>query len=260
MCGPVGVRSRSFDSYGLPWPASGPVPPPHVPAQVVPAAQSCERWPLHSTWHAVVPPHSTVHPALPPHSAVHPPAGHLIVQVLLPVHARVEPAPSDAVQLLPPPQVTVLLVPVASWHVLVPVHVDVQFDPQLPSHVDWPAQLLVQPVPHERSQVFFVWQLNVALSGGALDEPPSPPSVPPPSALAVPLALPPKEHLPPALQSQVSPEQMQSPVHDGLGIAAPSLLPQPAARLKPEPIATSAHAVITKDNRRSFMRKLRSIV
>ena len=206
-------------------PASVAGEPPQAPAQVVPAAHACDCLPLHWIWQSTVPPHSIVQPALPWHSAVQPPFGHLIVQLLLPVHPIVEPVSSVTLHALPPPQLTVLLVPVDSVHVLVPVPRDVQFEPQLPSQFDWPEQLLVHPVPQVRSQVFLVWQLNVTPSGGA-----TPP--PPPSAVA-PVVAPPKAHVPPALHVHVGPLQSQSPVQLGLGMLAPSLLPQPTAAMPP---------------------------
>jgi hypothetical protein len=137
-------------------PPSVVVAPPHAPAQVVPAAQSCEALPLQSMWHAAVPPHSTEQSVLPSHCTVQPPPGHLMAHVLLPVHVTVEPVPSETLQSLPPPHVTVLFVPVVRLQVLVPLHVDVQFDAQVPTHIDWPEQSVVQPVPHEELHVFFV--------------------------------------------------------------------------------------------------------
>lgn len=149
--------SAAFDQGFFP-PSVGSTTPPQLPAQVVPGAQSCDALPLHAILHGVVPPQMTLQPALPPHSAVQPPSGHLIVHVLLPVHASVEPGPISTLQVLPPPQVTVLFVPVSSVHVLVPVQLEVQFDWQLPSHVDWPEQVFVQPSPQVRSQLPFASQ------------------------------------------------------------------------------------------------------
>jgi hypothetical protein len=169
-----------------------------------------------------------------------------MVQLLFPLHVIVEPAPSDAVQLLPPPHVTVLLVPVSRAQSLVPVQVDVQLEPQVPSHVDCPAQLLVHPVPHVRSQVFFVSQLNVALSGGGTAVPPSPPSAPP-------LAVAPSVQVPPALHVHVLAEHSQSPVHEGLGISAPELPPQPAETAQPNPIARMPAVAATRDRRSSLI-------
>ena len=206
-------------------PASVAGEPPHVPAHVVPAAHACDCLPLHWIWHATVPPHSIVQPALPWHSAVQPPFGQLIVQLLLPVHPIVEPVSSVTLHALPPPQLTVLLVPVDNVHVLVPVQLEVQFEPQLPTQFDWPAQLLVHPVPQVRLQVFFVWQSNVTLSGGAVPVPPSPPST------VAPVVAPPRVQTPPVLHVHVAPLQSQSPVQLGLGMLAPSLLPQPIAAM-----------------------------
>ena len=189
-----------------------------------------------------MPPHSSEQAALPPHSALHPPFGHLIVHVLLPVQSSVEPVSSVTVHVLPPPQSTVLFVPVESVHVLVPVQLDVQFEPQLPSQTDCPAQLLVHPVPHARSHVFFDWQLNVALSGGAV---PVDPSVPPSAPAVVLAAVPPNAQVPPALQVHVAPLQSQSPVQLGPGMLAFSLLPQPA--LTPAPTPTNASETRTQE-------------
>jgi hypothetical protein len=81
---------------------------------------------LHFTVHAVVPPQTTLHDAVPWHSAVQPPAGHAMLQALVPVHVSVDPVPRVTSHELPPPHVTVLLAPVWSVHVLVPSQVDVQ--------------------------------------------------------------------------------------------------------------------------------------
>ena len=87
-------------------------PPPHGSEQVEPAAQVSVLPALHLTVHAVAPPHTIVQPELPLQSPVQPPFGQLIVQVLLPVHATVEPVSTVTLHVLPPPQVTVLSVPV----------------------------------------------------------------------------------------------------------------------------------------------------
>jgi hypothetical protein len=87
-------------------PASVTEPASHEPSQVLPAAQSSIRFPLHSMWHGEPGPHSTRQPALPVQSAVQPPLGHLISQVLLPWHDSVLPVSRVMVQSLPPPQVT----------------------------------------------------------------------------------------------------------------------------------------------------------
>jgi hypothetical protein len=195
-------------------------------------------------WHAVVPPHSTEQSVLPWHFTVQPPPGHLMAHVLLPVHVTVEPVPSETLQSLPPPHVTVLFVPVVRLQVLVPLHVDVQFDKHVPTHIDWPEQSVVQPVPHEELHVFFVLQSKVALSGGTA--PLVPPSAPP--SAPVPLALPPKAHVPPVLQVHVAPEQSQSPVHAGPGIVAFPLLP-------PHPVAATAPIVEKPTAKRASARK-----
>jgi len=201
---------RPQRAYGLPLPASVVAAPPHAPAHVVPAAQSCVLPPLQLILHAAVPPHSTEQSVLPWQSTVQPPSGHLIAHLLLPVQVSVEPPPSEMLQSLPPPQVTVLFVPVVRLQVLVPLQVDVQFDWQLPEHVDCPAQSVVQPVPHVELHVFLVWQSNVTLFGGAAPplEPVVPPSAPasPLVVPALPLAAPPKEHVPPVLHVHVAPE------------------------------------------------------
>lgn len=228
-------------------PASVPAAPPHAPVQVVPAAHSCERFPLHSTTHAVVPPHSTVHAVLPPHSAVQPPLGHLMVQLLLPSQVTFEPVSSVTAQVLPPEHDTVLLVPVSSVHWLVPAQLDVQFEPHDPSHTDWPPHFEVQPVPQLRSHVFFDSQLNVALSGGGAAVPPSPPSAP----SALPLPDPPNTQLPPALHSQADPVQMQSPVQSGLAPLGSSL-PQPTEPAERETPTTSAPSETASHDARSF--------
>ena len=82
------------------------------------------------------PPHSMEHPELPVQSTVQPPLGHLIVQLLLPPHERVDPVSRVIEQSLPPPHVTWLSTPVTSVHVLVPSQVDVQFEPHVPAHSD----------------------------------------------------------------------------------------------------------------------------
>lgn len=253
----TGACRRPQRVYGLPLPASGTGLPPHAPAHVVPAAQSCDLPPLQLMWHAVEPPHSTEHMVLPWQSTVQPPAGHLMAQVLLPVHVSVEPVPSEMLQSLPPPQVTVLFVPVVRLQVLVPSQVDVQFEEHVPAHVDLPAQSVVQPVPHVESHMFMVLQSNVTLLGGAAApplEPLAPPSAPASPPAALPLATPPNEQVPPALHVHVVPEQSQAPVQDGLGMAAASLLPQPVAAPAPmAPAAETPSATKASENRRFVM-------
>lgn len=104
----------------------------------------------------------------------------------------------------------------------------------------------MQPVPHVRSHVFFVSQLNVALFGGAV---PVAPSAPPSPAPASPdaIALPPNAHLPPALQVQVVPVHVQSPEHKAevSGMAAPESLPHPS--VTPTPSARTLNVASSKD-------------
>jgi hypothetical protein len=58
--------------------------PRHIPVQVVPAAQSSVRSPLHAIWQATVPPQAIMQDELPVQSAVQPPFGQSIVQLLFP--------------------------------------------------------------------------------------------------------------------------------------------------------------------------------
>jgi hypothetical protein len=182
-------------------------------SQVAPAGQ-LSLFPLHMIVHGVAPPHSTVHVVEPPHSATQPPAGQRIVHALLPSQVTWEPRSRDTSQRLPPAHVTWLLVPAASEHWLVPAHVDVQFEAQVPAHVERPSQVFVQPIPQLRSHWFFESQWYVTSLGGApITGAPASRIAPPSPAVAA--TANPKEHLPPALQTQVVPSQAQSPVQVG---------------------------------------------
>jgi hypothetical protein len=214
-------------------PPSVAAPPPHGSEQVEPAAHVCVRPPLHLTVHAVLPPHTIVHPELPAQSPVQPPFGQLIVQLLLPVHATVEPVSTVTSHVLPPPHVTVLLVPVDTVQLLVPSQVVVQFELQLPTQVDWPSHVVVHPVPHVELHSFFESQLYVTPFGALPASASTPPS--PPSAVA--LIAPPKLHLPPALQVHVLPVHVQSPVHSAFEPTSTALLP-PQLRGMAIPIIT----------------------
>jgi hypothetical protein len=84
--------------------------------QVEPAAQSEVLFPLHATWHGVVPPHSTWQLELPVHATLQPPFGHWIEQVLLPPQLTVAAGPRMRLHRLPPLQVVVLDEPVVKLH------------------------------------------------------------------------------------------------------------------------------------------------
>ena len=87
--------------------------------------------------------------------------------------------------MLVPSHVTEPFSPAASVHMLPPAQLETHPEPQLPEHEDCPAQLVVQPVPQLTLQVFFDWQLNVALFGGGVPAS-APPSFPPPSEQVLP--------------------------------------------------------------------------
>jgi hypothetical protein len=169
-------------------------------------------------------PHVSEHEVLPEQSSEQPPLGQSTVQALLPWQVVLPDSPSVTVQLLVPPQSTMELSPALSVQSLPPAHVEVQLEPQEPLHADCPAHVVVQPVPQSTEHEFFELQSNATLSGGA-GAPPAPaaPEAPAaPAAPAVPAEPPappdfgaPNEQVPPALQVQVVPLQLQSPVQAG---------------------------------------------
>jgi hypothetical protein len=188
---------------------------------VVPAGQVCVFPPSQLAVQGAALPHTIVQLAFPAQFATHPPFGHVTVQALFPAHETVDPVSTVTSHVLPPPHVTVLFVPVARVQLLVPSHVLVQFDSQVPVHVDCPAQLVVQPVPQLVAHVFFDSQLEVTPLGSAT---PASGATTPPSAPRGP-----KTQVPPALQVQVVPLQLQSPEHAAAVSVAPELPPPHAA-------------------------------
>jgi hypothetical protein len=112
-----------------------PLPPlaPQTALQVMPAGQSAEALPLHSTWHGIVPPQIMLQAAVPSHFAVQPPFGQSIAHWLVPVQVRVEPGSSWMLHALPPAQLTLLFTPVASMQLLVPAQLGSSQPSSIPS-------------------------------------------------------------------------------------------------------------------------------
>jgi hypothetical protein len=151
----------------------------HASVQVVLAGHPFSAaWPLHVNGQIEVPHLMVQVVALSWHVVVQPPDGQFTLQVPLPAHATVEPAPTVKLPDAFPEIARLLSGPASSEHVLPPPHVETQLPAHEPAQVEPAPHDVVQPVPQLTLQVLLELQFSVTLfATGPLSAPPSPPRV-----------------------------------------------------------------------------------